>query len=242
MTGLFITGTDTGVGKTFVTGGLAALLSARGRRVGVMKPVETGCEVRDHALYPADAERLRRSSGTALPVDVVCPYRFPPPVAPEVAAAIAGVRIDPAEILAGYRRIAGAHEITLVEGAGGLLVPLAARYTFADLARDLGLPLLVVVGSRLGAINHTLLTLHCAGSVGLAIRGYILNHPAPALDLAARENGPALARATDVPCLGRLPFLPPTGDEARDRDELVRLMSREVDLAGLLGGAPRGSR
>ena len=239
MTGLFVTGTDTGVGKTFVTCGLTALLSARGRKVGVMKPVETGCEVRDHKLYPADAQRLRRVSGTTLPVEVVCPYRFAPPLAPEVAAAMAGVLVDRVEILACYERIASQHEITLVEGAGGLLVPLAAHYSFADLVRDLGLPLIVVVASRLGAINHTLLTLHCARSMGLQIRGYILNQAAPPRDLASQTNGQALARATDVPCLGRLPFLPPSGDEARDIEELVRVMSREIDLSQLFDEIPR---
>lgn len=234
MTGLFITGTDTGVGKTFVACGLAALLATAGKKVGVMKPVETGCGLGDDQLLPEDALRLRRFSGSAVPLDLVCPYRFAPPLAPAVAAEMAGVKIEPERIRACYAQVAARHDVTLVEGAGGLLVPLAGRYTFADLCRDLGLPVLVVVGSKLGAINHTLLTLAGAGAIGLSIRGYILNHPAPAPDLAARTNRQALARSTDIPCLGSLPYSPLSGEESRDRAALVALMKREVDVGQLV--------
>lgn len=234
MTGLLITGTDTGVGKTYVACGLAALLSATGKKVGVMKPVETGCETKEGQLCPEDALRLRRFSGSTLPLERLCPYRFAPPLAPAVAADMAGVKIDKRQILACYEQIQARHDVTLVEGAGGLLVPLADGYTFADLARDLGVPLLVVVGSKLGTINHALLTLHCAKSMGLPVRGYILNHPTPTPDLAAGTNRRALARSADVPCLGSLPFSPLSGDESRDRAALVALFTREVDLPRLL--------
>ncbi len=119
MTGLLITGTDTGVGKTFVACGLAALLSANRKKVGVMKPVETGCELKDGQLYPEDALRLRRFSGSSVPLDRLCPYRFAPPLAPVVAAEMAGVKIEKEQILACYEQIAAQHDITLVEGAGG---------------------------------------------------------------------------------------------------------------------------
>jgi dethiobiotin synthetase len=236
MTGLLITGTDTGVGKTFVASGLAALLLGKGKRVGVMKPVETGCELRDGRLYPEDAARLLRFSGSTAPLELVCPYRFAPPLAPGVAAEMAGVRIEKERILLCYGQIAAQHDVTLVEGAGGLLVPLAERYTFAELARDLDIPLLVVVGSRLGAINHALLTLSCARAMGLSVRGYILNHPSPTEDLAAQTNRQALDRFTDVPCLGSLPFFPLSGEDRRDREALLALINREVDLSRLLEG------
>jgi len=234
VTGLLITGTDTGVGKTFVACGLAALLAARGQKVGVMKPVETGCRLEDGELSPEDALRLSRFSGSTIPLNLLCPYRFAPPLAPLVAGELAGVRIEGARIRACYAEIEARHDITLVEGAGGLLVPLAERYTFADLARDLGIPLLVVVGSRLGAINHTLLTLHCATSIGLAVRGYVLNHVTPVPDLAAHTNRLALARSTEIPCLGSLPFSRLSGDDDRDRSALIALMEREIDLDRLL--------
>jgi len=234
MTGLFVTGTNTGVGKTFVACGLAALLAANGKKVGVMKPVETGCELKDGQLYPEDAARLRRFSGSTLPLDLLCPYRFAPPLAPQVAGEMTGERIERERILACYEQIAAQHDITLVEGAGGLLVPLAEGYTFADLSRDLGIPLLVVVGSKLGAINHTLLTLCCARSMALSVRGYVLNHLTPTPDLAARTNRHALSRATDIPCLGSLPFSPLGGENGHDREALITLMKREVDLGRLL--------
>lgn len=233
MRGLLITGTDTGAGKTFLACALAAFLSADGKRVGVMKPVETGCALRNGRLYPEDALRLRQFSGSSIPLELVCPYRFAPPVAPVVAAEMAGGIIEKERLVASYRRIAGRHDLTLVEGAGGLLVPVAERYTFADLARELGIPLLIVVNSKLGAINHTLLTLHCARSMGLSVLGYILNHPNPTQDPAAETNGLALARLTDVPCRGSLPFSPLSGVEGRDREALVALVRREVDLRGL---------
>jgi dethiobiotin synthetase len=241
MTGLLITGTDTGVGKTFFACALSAVLSAMGKRVGVMKPVETGCELGDGQLVPADALRLRHFSGSPLPLELVCPYRFAPPLAPAVAAEMAGVKIEQQRLIVSYERIRARHDITLVEGAGGLLVPLTERYTFADLARDLGIPLLVVVGSKLGAINHALLTLHCASSLGLSVLGYILNHPNPTRDLAAETNRRALAGLTDTPCLGSLPFFPPSGDESQDRASLVALMEGEVDLAAISKLMERGS-
>ena len=233
MTGLFITGTDTGVGKTFVGCGLAALLFSKGKRVGVMKPVETGCELKDGQLRPEDALRLRHFAGSSVPLELLCPYRFALSLAPAVAAEMAGVRIEKEQLVACYEQIAASHDITLVEGAGGLLVPLVGRYTFADLARDLDIPVLVVIGSKLGAINHTLLTLHCAASMGLPVRGYILNHLTPAQDLAAQTNRRALARITEIPCLGSLPFVPPSGDDDHDRETLTRLIKQEVNLGGL---------
>jgi len=144
---------------------------------------------------------------------------------------MAGVRIEKQRIIVAYERIAAVHDITLVEGAGGLLVPLAGRYTFGDLARDLRVPLLVVVASKLGAVNHTLLTLHCAGSMGLPVLGYVLNHVIPTGDLAGETNRRALAGLTDTPCLGSLPFIPLSGDERRDRASLVALIEQEIDLA-----------
>ena len=206
MPGWFVTGTDTGVGKTFVARGIAAALRARGRRIGVMKPVETGCGA-DITRRPADALALRAAAGSTLPLDRICPYQLDAPLAPDIAARLENTRIDPAAIVAAFRAIEDEHDLTLVEGAGGLLVPIAERYTMADLAGDLDLPLLVVVHSKLGAINHTLLTLEAAAARGLAVSGYLLNHAA-ATDEAAASNASALARCTDVPCLATIDWKP----------------------------------
>lgn len=206
MPGLFITGTDTGVGKTFIARGIAATLRARGRRVGVMKPVETGCGS-GAERRPADAAALRAAAGSDMALDRVCPYQLDAPLAPDVAARLERIRVAPAVLIAAFEEIDRSHDITLVEGAGGLLVPITGRYLMADLAGDLDLPLLVVVDSKLGAINHTLLTLEAAAARGLSVQGYVLNH-AGAADEAAATNASVLARCADAPCLGAVGWTP----------------------------------
>ena len=124
-----------------------------------------------------------------------------------MAARLENVRIDPAVVVAAFRALDRDHDFTLVEGAGGLLVPILDRYTMADLARELGLPLLVVVDSKLGAINHTLLTLEAAAARSLSVRGYVLNH-ASAADEAAATNASVLARCTHIPCMGEISWTP----------------------------------
>ena len=235
MTSLFITGTDTGIGKTLVGCGIAAALTVQGKRVGVLKPAETGCDRRDGVLYPDDALRLADYARSSLPLEIVCPYRFSPPVAPSVAAEQAGVTIQPERIIEVFQTIADQHDVTLVEGAGGLLVPLVGRYSFADLARDLAIPILVVVGSKLGALNHTLLTLHCIAARTLPLAGYILNHPTPATDDAITTNATTLANLTDTPCRGIIPHLTLSENINRDRTVLSELFATAVDLPGLLG-------
>ena len=229
MAGLFVTGTDTGVGKTFVARGIASALRAGGLRTGVMKPIETGCSGAVDRR-PADALVLRAAAGSTLSLDRICPYQLDAPLAPDVAARLEDVRIDPREIVAAFRTIDRDHDVTVVEGAGGLLVPIVDRYTMADLASDLDLPLLVVVDSKLGAINHTLLTLEAAAARGLTVRGYVLNHPSAA-DEAAATNASVLARCTDTPCLGTIEWTP----GAERAPELV--VQPAVDWQGLFPAA-----
>jgi dethiobiotin synthetase len=203
---VFITGTDTGVGKTFFACGLARWLKSYGYSVGVMKPVETGCAMRDGALYPGDAWSLKEASGCAETIERICPYRLPEPLAPSIAAERAGVRIDIDQILAVLEEIKGAHDITLVEGAGGLMVPLVPSYTFADFARVAKLPVIVVAANKLGVINHLLLTLEHASCKGLTVLGYVLNSISNEPSLAAETNREVLLGLTGVSCLGELPF------------------------------------
>lgn len=234
MKGVLITGTDTGVGKTLVGCGLAAVLSTQGKTVGVMKPCETGCALREGNLYPDDAARLAAFARSTLALERVCPYRFAPPVAPSVAAAMSGTAIEPEHLVTIYHEIVARSDFVIVEGAGGLLVPLAGRYTFADLAQDLGLPLLVVVGSKLGVLNHTMLTLRYAQMQAIPLVGYIVNHPTRGTDDAIQTNVQTLAQLTDIPCLGVLPFTPLTGQIEQDRRTLQDLFVRTVDFTTLL--------
>ncbi len=217
----FITGTGTGVGKTFVACGIAAALRARGLRVGVMKPIETGCGPAG-ARRARDAAALRAAAESPLDLGTICPWQLEAPLAPDVAARLEGVRIDPPRIVRLYRAIERDHEVTLVEGAGGLLVPIDGGYTMADLARELHLPLIVVVDSKLGAINHTLLTLEAAAVRGLTVIGYVLNRAAPDDDRATMTNADLLARCTSVPCLGAVAWTP-AGDAGV-------LMEKALDL------------
>ncbi len=205
--GLLVTGTDTGVGKTLVGAALAAALAKR-FTVGVLKPAETGCRRgEDGSLVPDDATRLRNASGCGADLETICPFRYEEPLAPWVAAERSGRAISIERIRECFDCLASAAEVVLVESAGGLLVPLRRDYAFADLAADLGLRLLVVVGTRLGAINQALLTLECAKGRGLEVAGYVLNQLTPEEDLAQQTNAGALERLTNVPCLARIPYL-----------------------------------
>lgn len=221
---IFITGTDTGVGKTFFTCALAAYLKASGLKVGVMKPVETGCIDRDGRLYAEDANFLKQASGSEQPIEQICPYRLPEPLAPSIAAERAGVKISIDHLLDGLHETRSAHDITLVEGAGGLMVPLLPSYTFADFAMVAKLPVIVVAANKLGVINHLLLTLEHASCKGLLTVGYVLNQIESELSLAAQTNREVLAGLTGVPCLGELPFV---ADESRS----MGLLASELDLS-----------
>ncbi|MBM2803361.1 MAG: bioD [Deltaproteobacteria bacterium] len=225
--GLFITGTDTGVGKTFFACGLAVLLKSYGYKVGVMKPAETGCIEKDGQLFPEDAWRLKDASGCAERIETICPYRLPEPLAPSIAAERAGVKIDVDHLLAVYREISAKHDITLVEGAGGLMVPLVPSFTFADFARVAKLPLIVVAANKLGVINHLLLTLEHASCKELSIMGYVLNQVTAESSLAAETNREVLTGMTGVGCLGELPFL---SEGKSDDGEVLNLFDRELDL------------
>jgi dethiobiotin synthetase len=200
VSALFVTGTDTGVGKTFVACALAAALRARGRRVAVLKPVETGVDGE-----PEDAVRLRAAAGDPAPLDEICPYRLRAPLAPAVAARLEGVTIDVDGLVALVACRAAAADVLLVEGAGGLLVPIAGRTTYLDLAVRLRLPVLIVAANRLGAINHCALTARVAAAAGLTVRGLVLSQTTPARDASADTNAAEIAALTGLPCLGVLP-------------------------------------
>ena len=231
---LLITGTDTGVGKTLVTCGLAAYLVSLGKRVGVMKPVETGCKEQNGVLYSRDSSLLAFFSNSSLSLAELCPYRFGPPLAPSVAADMAGVSILPENILSIFRRISDQHDVVLVEGSGGLLVPLVHRYTFSNLARDMEVPVIVVVGSKLGALNHTLLTLSHAHNSSIPVKGYILNNPMPILDEATRTNAATLEQLTDVPCLGHIPHLELGENQELTREMLIETFRNRIDIENLM--------
>ena len=207
MSGLLVTGTDTGVGKTFVACALAHALRAGGRTVAVMKPVETGVTER-----PEDAVALRDAAADPAPLDDVCPYRLRAPLAPAVAARLEGVTIDLGRLEGLVRRRLGVADVLIVEGAGGLLVPIADSVTYADLAARLRLPLIVVAANRLGTVNHCALTARVAEAMGLELLGIVLSRPSPASDLSVETNADTITALTGLPILADLPHL--TGPDA----------------------------
>jgi dethiobiotin synthetase len=212
--GIFITGTDTGVGKTLVAGGLAAVLREEGVDVGVMKPAESGCRYQDGQLIPEDALFLKEMSGCDDPLELINPYALKHPLTPALAAEIEGVEIKIETIRQAFHRLASRHELILVEGAGGLLSPLVGDFFMADLARELELPLLVVTRALLGTINHTLLTLSYARYQKIAVLGIVMNHTREERGLAESFNRGALQRWAQAPFLGVLPFLPRLDDRS----------------------------
>jgi dethiobiotin synthetase len=208
VTIVLVTGTDTGVGKTLVGAAIAAALVARGARLGVAKPCETGCRLVDGALYAEDAVTLAAAADTRDAIELVCPYRFPDPLAPALAATRAGVAIDVAALVRTLAARAAGLDVLLVEGAGGVLVPLTHDTSFADLAHSLDASVLLVVGSRLGAINHALLSLEVLARRHTPVAGYVVNRLAPDGDLAVETNTGLLRSLTTARFLGDFPHLP----------------------------------
>ena len=197
MNGLFVTATDTGVGKTWVACALARAAVRRGLRVATMKPCETG--------DGDDGARLLEAAGRPLDPSLARPYRFHLPASPEVAARAEGAAVDPAHLAHCYAQLAAAADFTIVEGAGGLYVPLAPGLLMADLAVRLGLPLLIVARASLGTVNHTLLTLEAARARRLAVAGVVLCRAVDSAGPEESTNPDAIATYGRVPILGTFP-------------------------------------
>jgi len=204
--GFFVTGTDTGVGKTFVAACLAAVLRSKGVRVGVMKPVETGCGLSKGRRIPRDGLLLKRMAAAPDPIEQIVPYRLKAPLAPLAAARMEGIRIRPDRIEKAYERIRSGCSFMLVEGAGGVLVPVTDRLFMADLIARLALPALVVARAGLGTLNHTLLTVSFLQGRGIPVAGVVLNDVDGKKDLAKKTNAALLRQLLPVPVLGQVPF------------------------------------
>lgn len=206
---VFITGTDTGVGKTLVSAGLAAAYTRLGFDTGVMKPFATGARRIRGRLVSEDVTRLCDAVPSRDPLDLVAPVLFEEPLAPSVAARRAGTRIDLSRVKRCYQELLERHERLVVEGVGGLLVPIRDRYPLARFVAELGIPLVIVARASLGTINHTALTLLAARAHGLRVLGLITNRTeAGRPGLAETTNPEALRRESGVPLLGELPRFP----------------------------------
>lgn len=200
--GLFITGTDTGVGKTWVTVQIARALRAAGKHVGIYKPVCTGSRTESGRVVWDDVEQHLRALGETGSSDRICPQRFHAPLSPPVSARLEGLEVRDDLISSGLRWWFGRVDVLLVEGVGGLLCPLTVSSVIADFAAETRFPLIVVARSGLGTINHTLLTVETAQRRGLSVAGIVLNSPdGPTDTAAARTNRAEIAARTEVPIL-----------------------------------------
>ena len=209
----FVTGTDTEIGKTLVSSAMLHALVKAGVRACGMKPVAAGAELRDGELHNDDCDQLAAAGNVHLQASITTPFLLKEPAAPHIAAALEGIVITAVPILAAYVEINAASDAVVVEGVGGFRVPLNDEFDTADLAEQLALPVVLVVGLRLGCISHALLTVEAIEARGLTVIGWVANETQA--DMAfADENVAALAQRIDAPLLGRIPRLAQPSAEA----------------------------
>lgn len=203
--GIFITGTDTGIGKTIVIAALTLALKHQGFSVGVMKPVQSGFAPDDPE---SDGAKLLQLTGIQDTFAEVVPYAFTPPVAPGLAAQMAGITIERDTLSAAFQHLSQKYDLILVEGAGGLMAPLGADWTIAHLAQQLDLPVLIVARPNLGTVNHTVLTTIVARQFGLDPLGVILNEQKPlSTDPSVATNAAYIEQFAQLPVYGKLPYM-----------------------------------
>jgi len=232
LRGCFVTGTDTGIGKTVVSAGILHALARQGHRVAGMKPVASGCIATPEGLRNDDALVLQGESSVPLAYEAVNPCALEPPIAPHLAAAEAGTAIGVDPLVRAARRLGAGADCLVVEGVGGWLVPLEGRATVADLAQALALPVVLVVGVRLGCLNHALLTAESIQARGVAFAGWVANQVDPR---AARVEGniDTLRRRLPAPLLGIIPPFP----EPPAAADVAECLDRGM-LERLAGGPP----
>jgi dethiobiotin synthetase len=227
--GFFITGTDTGVGKTVVTAGLLALFRNAGIDAMAFKPVQSGAPKVDGVPVSQDAIFYHKASGITGDLSLCSFYCFEPPLSPHLAARTSGAVIEPLSILSRCRKLLANHRLLLVEGAGGLCVPLTGPcYTMADLAADLALPLLVVARPVLGTINHTVLTIKYALMRGLTVSGFIFNGLDSWPGILEKDNADMIQSITGVPLLGMLPGVAGLDVDAGCPGDLVEVAGQHL--------------
>lgn len=224
LKGFFITGTDTSVGKTIISGVLIKALGVLGLRAGAMKPIETGCTKVADVLVAEDAVFLKSIAWMEEPITQITSYALKTPTAPLIAAEIEGVDIDIERIIHSVEELSIRYDIVLVEGAGGLLVPIKKDFFMLDLARRLFLPLIVVAKPTLGTINHTLLTVNYALKEGVDVAGVIINYSNPPQGTVAEETGHRVLRGIlKVPILGIVPYMNDLSAESLERASIKYL-------------------
>lgn len=208
MPALFITATDTGVGKTTVAAGIASALAGMGRDVGVMKPFATGCRPKGGKLRSDDAELLAAAAGSRDPYELINPSAYRQPLAPYSAARVEGRKVDLSAVKRAYRELRRRHDFLIVEGIGGIAVPIAKGYVVADFVREMKLPAIIVARPSLGTLNHTLLTVEAAQRRKIDLLGIVINNAEGVRnDSAVRTNTRYWKEISSVPLLAIIPLI-----------------------------------
>ncbi|MBI5416882.1 dethiobiotin synthase [Candidatus Poribacteria bacterium] len=231
--GIFITGTDTGVGKTIVAAGIARALKNLGLNVGVMKPVATGAIKSGKNLISEDALFLKDSIRSDEPLSIINPIIYHPPLAPYTAAEKSGVKVDLKKIKKTYNYLKKKYNFVIVEGIGGIMVPLANNYMVADMIKEMSLPVVIVSRPGLGTINHTLLTLECAKKYNLDIKGVIYNYTEPLKKtISIKTNPNIIKKISNVEFLGAIPYIDPKKINSYDNyfNTIARLVKKNINL------------
>ncbi|WP_353683684.1 dethiobiotin synthase [Thermodesulfovibrio sp. 3907-1M] len=237
--GYFITGTDTGVGKTIVTAAILRSFIKKGLKVGAMKVVETGCLNKDGILLPSDGMLLRDMAEMNDSVDLITPVKMENPLSPLVASRLENIEVDIDRIFKSFETLKKKYDYLVIEGVGGLMVPLIKEekrktnfYFVRDLIKDMELPVIIVTRPSLGTINHTLLTLEALKNKKIPVKGYIINFSEPAKnDIAEKTNPQVLKELLDIPCLGVLPYL-----TELNKDRIGETALKSLDVEALIQG------
>ena len=232
--GLFITGTDTGVGKTVVTAAILAYLRDQGLKTGVMKPIETGVDGECSSPANSDALFLMECGGIEDTLAEICPVRLKPAAAPFQAALIENRTLQPETILSAYEKLSNQYDWMLVEGIGGVRVPITRNYGVVDLMRDLGLPAVVVTHYQLGTLNHTLMTLDTLKQSGIPVRGVVFNRTGPETPDAIEQDQPRMIEElSGAKVLGEFPYINKLNTQSFSPEKLKELAA-SVDFPGFI--------
>lgn len=232
--GLFIAGADTGVGKTLIAGAIAKILTESGQKVGVFKPIATGCNRHWEGLISCDTEFLANCANSELSLSTITPLGYIAPAAPIVGAAQEGRPIDFDSIAAAYKEICENTDIVIVEGIGGVRTPLTAEFDLLDLAVEFGLPVVVIARLNAGTINHTLMTIDCIRAAKLKIAGVVLNgYNATEATVAEETAGQVIAQCSGVNILCTVPFDETVDIEAQSLGEVIIPSLLDCDWAKL---------
>jgi dethiobiotin synthetase len=237
--GYFITGTDTGVGKTIVTAAILRSFIKKGLKVGAMKAIETGCLNKDGILLPSDGMFLRDMAEMSDSIDLITPLRFENPLSPFVAAKLENLEVEIDRVFKAFDALRKKYDFIVVEGVGGLMVPLrkeekkkATFYFVRDLIKELGLSAIIITKPTLGTLNHTILTIEALKSKKIPIKGYIINFSEPAKnDIAEKTNPEALRELLDIPFLGIMPYL-----SDLNKDTIGETAIKNLDIESLISG------